>query len=79
MIRKMRYINLKAKKVTVGAGLTVNTGNFNSQRFDVSLELELEDSEKASDAVQKASEQVRGQLEEEMVKFLKQMDATPKR
>ncbi|RLB66889.1 MAG: hypothetical protein DRH08_05060 [Deltaproteobacteria bacterium] len=36
---------MKIRKITVARGRTINTGNFNSKRFEYSVEVELEKEE----------------------------------
>jgi len=36
---------MKIRKITVTRGRTINTGNFNSKRFEYSVEVELEKEE----------------------------------
>jgi hypothetical protein len=54
---------MKITKVTVGFGSTVNLGNFNSARFDVQLEAELEPGEDADTIINDLHLAARGHVQ----------------
>ena len=50
---------MKPTKTSVSFGKTVNTGNFNSLRFDASMEIDMEPGDTATEAYTKAFAQVK--------------------
>jgi len=54
---------MKAKTISVSYGRTVNLQNFNSLRFDVTIELEMEEGDQAKTAIEKATHRVKQEVE----------------
>lgn len=54
---------MKTNTVSVSYGRTVNLGNFNSLRFEASVEVELEEGEKAINAIHLAKKLVKAEVE----------------
>ncbi len=62
---------MQITKVTVGFGSTINLGNYNSARFDVQLEAELDEGEDVEQAVQQLHQQARDNVRRQALPIIR--------
>lgn len=52
------------KEITVGYGLTINTGNYNSERIDLSMRVALVEGDEEDQVVNEYAEYLKGKCQE---------------
>ncbi len=57
---------MKIKTITVGRGLTINLGDYESARLDVSIGIDLDDGDDPDEVYQMASDFIDQKLEQDM-------------